>query len=605
MELAEKDDETVSDPTMELAEKDDDTVSDPTMELVEKDDETVSDPTMELVEKDDTDLSHVETPADADPDHTVLALELAEPEANGVDVEDDPSVMLQDEDLSLLLRDEDPTAGGQVTSITEEQTDHPSLLQSDASYTLNLVDSDVEQPRNPDTTVTLSDTATTGVALDTLTTEGITARADSTSTRTYAPDNYDRTLMKLPGEDASKLFAGMRSDADVVMTPEYAKKVFQSKSSSHRVQYLKIYSGLIVAILLGIAVYGILEIESESSSIETSLQPLKRDPLPGVIQPVQEEEKSLFEDESVDEQTIKLVESATTGSEIELPVEDNSTSADQAETVVAEETATNSEIDNLIENEEVEVFGTIADETEIVTLPTEEIQTIEPKTPAIASVEKAVPEKIQPEEAAEANNSSSLKVTTSNQVREEHRLLQEAYAAYQVGNDEVALRKYNMVLEKYPGNRNALLARAAINVQNNNIAGAIEDYRELLLQNPKDSLAMTSLITVANVSPVDAETQLKLMIRDEPDSPYLNFALANAYGAQGRWREAQGHYFTALENNPHDPNYAYNLAVSLEHIAKPRVAVSYYQRALDNMSNGLAMFSKEIVDQRLEILGRL
>ena len=184
-------------------------------------------------------------------------------------------------------------------------------------------------------------------------------------------------------------------------------------------------------------------------------------------------------------------------------------------------------------------------------------------------------------------------------------LLREAYAAYQAGDDEAALAKYNQVLEIDPSNRNALLARAAIAVQNDNAADAIGDYRTLLLANPKDSLAMTSLITVANVSPEDAVSQLKLMIRDEPDSPYLNFALANAYGAQDRWLEAQGHYFTALENNPGDPNYAYNLAVSLEHIAKPRVALSYYQRALDNFDNGLAMFSRDVVDQRLEMLGKL
>ncbi len=95
------------------------------------------------------------------------------------------------------------------------------------------------------------------------------------------------------------------------------------------------------------------------------------------------------------------------------------------------------------------------------------------------------------------------------------------------------------------------------------------------------------------------------MIREDPDSPYLNFALANAYGAQQRWAEAQGHYFTALQNNPGDPNYAYNLAVSLEHISQPRAAIAYYQRALENMDNGLATFNKNLVDERLEILGKL
>jgi tetratricopeptide (TPR) repeat protein len=95
------------------------------------------------------------------------------------------------------------------------------------------------------------------------------------------------------------------------------------------------------------------------------------------------------------------------------------------------------------------------------------------------------------------------------------------------------------------------------------------------------------------------------MIRENPDSPYLNFALANTYSAQERWREAQGYYFRALQGNPGDPNYAYNLAVSLEHIAQPRAAIAYYQRALDNYGNGLATFSRDVVDQRLEVLKKL
>ena len=116
---------------------------------------------------------------------------------------------------------------------------------------------------------------------------------------------------------------------------------------------------------------------------------------------------------------------------------------------------------------------------------------------------------------------------------------------------------------------------------------------------------MSSLLAVADYSPRETESQLKLMIRDDPQSPYLNFALANAYGAQKRWQEAQRHYFTALQNNPDDPNYAYNLAVSLEHISQPSSAINYYQRALDNFTNGLATFNRDIVSQRLEILKQL
>lgn len=205
----------------------------------------------------------------------------------------------------------------------------------------------------------------------------------------------------------------------------------------------------------------------------------------------------------------------------------------------------------------------------------------------------------------EPASSATIKISSNSKFSEKDRWLREAYAAYQRGDDQLALEKYNAVLDVDPTNRNALLARAAINIQNNRVAESIRDYRKLLLTNPKDSLAMSSMIAVANYSPAQSETQLKLMIRDEPDSPYLNFALGNILGAQNRWQEAQGRYFAALEYNPNDPNYAYNLAVSLEHIAKPKVAITYYERALSNFSKGLATFNREVVDARLEMLRKL
>ena len=405
----------------------------------------------------------------------------------------------------------------------------------------------------------------------------------------------------------------MKSDADVVMTPEHAKKVFQSKSSAQRRHHLWIYTLLVLAILSGVFVYTVYEWADQADNIEASLSPLMRDPLPGPINTVEEGEGNLFEQTGVDAKTIELVQSAE--NEAETGESISGVDAVETESTEVAETDTRSEIDGLVEEEGVDLVGTIASETTV---------SVEPETAAevaasidTASAESAVDTQasvptsgvIANENAAQIaasqSDSPNLHIVSSSRLEERHALLREAYTAYLAGNDDLALDKYNEVLEIDPNNRNALLARAAINVQNKNVGSAIQDYRQLLLANPKDTLAMTSLIAVANVSPADAESQLKLMIRDEPNSPYLNFALANAYGAQKRWREAQSHYFTALENNPGDPNYAYNLAVSLEHIAKPKVAVSYYQRALDNMKNGLAMFSKEVVDQRLEKLGKL
>ena len=549
---------------------------------------------------DETDLSEVDDTDDTELSRVKVPGVSEETDLSGAEV--DPVVTAGD-DMSLLLRDQT----GTTTSATDPQADQASILSSDAEENLGLVD--VTQPPDPriDETSTVSSTATTGVALDGLTTEGTATRADSTSTRTYAPDNYDRTLMKLPGEDASRLFAGMKSDADVVMTPDYAKKVFQSKSSVQRMQHYKVYAGIAVVIMLSIGVYGLFALQEEAFNIETSLRPLKRDPMPGLIKPAGEENASLFGETGVGEKALELVQSVENeGTVAEEVMEDTAepeaeTAVGTAETTEVARLEPESAIDQLVGEQGVNVSGTIVDENTSRAQASQSASTV---AAGIDSTRADTPSVAGSDTAADSDT-ASLQISSSSRVEEKHALLREAYTAYQAGDDEAALVKYNQVLEIDPGNRNALLARAAINVQNNNVSDAIGDYRRLLLANPKDSLAMTSLITVANVSPDDAVSRLKLMIRNEPDSPYLNFALANAYGAQDRWLEAQGHYFTALENNPGDPNYAYNLAVSLEHIAKPRVALSYYQRALDNFDNGLAMFSRDVVDQRLETLGKL
>ena len=566
-----------------------------------------ADPGRAEASAEDTDLSRVEMPADTT-DHSRVEMppETTDHAAAEPEPEEDPSIVMQGEDMSLLLRDDTTGMTSHTTSVTDPQADQASILSGDAEANLDLVDVTRPQAPRPDETSTVSSTATTGVALDTLTSEGTTTRTDSTSTRTYAPDNYDRTLMKLPGEDASKLFAGMKSDADVVMTPDYAKKVFQSKSSASRRHHALVYGGIAGVILAALVVFGFNEMIVESDNIDASLRPLMRDPMPGIIKPAEEEQQGLFGESEIDAKTIELVQSAENeGAITEEMMEETAAGLEPGEVA---ETETPAEIEALLEDGSETVSGTIAaDSTTSQSSATaaELAQGIETASVEQSSVPTSGVIASDTEETSTVDDNPNLHIVSTQQLEEKHKLLREAYEAYKTGNDKLAMSKYDEVLESDPGNRNALLARAAINVQNNNAGAAIEDYRKLLLANPKDSLALTSLITVANVAPADAETQLKLMIRDEPDSPYLNFALANAYGAQDRWLEAQSHYFTALENNPGDPNYAYNLAVSLEHIAKPKVAVSYYQRALENMSNGLAMFSKEVVDQRLEMLGKL
>ena len=506
----------------------------------------------------------------------------------------------EDEEISLNLVDNsDDTT---VKAPDEWSADDASLTlssQGDSTTTagLELIDYDKGQGEQTETIrATEEATITGGVALESLRNENTILRQDATSTHTYAPDNYDRTLIKPANDDASRIFAGMKSEDDVLMTPDYAKRVFLSKSSANRVQHYKVYVGIAVSILLAIGIFSLFELQSEYDRIDTALMPLKRDPMPGVIRSqTTDTSTNLFEKSvapEISNQTLQIIESAGLTASDSLPensnqaeVGDDSANVEAVESTQTEETTGDSKADSAQQTETAEV---------------------EEKPQVIASrTVETKPARTTANQNTQTGSKTTLKITSNSEYTDKDQWLKEAYQAYQRGDDKTALQKYNQVLSIDPDNRNALLARAAIAIQNNNSVAAIKDYQKLLLANPKDSLAMSSFIAVTNISPEKSESQLKLMIREEPSSPYLNFALGNIYGAQNRWQEAQSLYFKALENNPDDPNYAYNLAVSLEHLAKPKVAIAYYERALLNIENSLATFNKEVVDRRLEMLRRL
>jgi tetratricopeptide (TPR) repeat protein len=414
------------------------------------------------------------------------------------------------------------------------------------------------------------------VDIEKLTNDETVTIKDNTFTRTFAPDNYDRTLMKLTDNDVSRIFPGMRSESDSVMTPDYAKKVFISKSKGVKNYYYKVYLGIAVSILLFVIIWGLFEVQSEFDSIDNNLVALKRDPMPGVIKPKKESEPvNLFSSTpEVDNKAIKVIETA-----------------DQAEKAIAGEVQSENEV--ISSEAEVSDPEQAPSQSDTVASVHSNVQ-----KPAAAKAESNTT-KQQP---STQTKTSSLQISSNNPISEKDQLLTEAYAAYEAGDIDKARRQYQQVINLDPENRDALLGRAAIHVYDNQFENAITLYQKILLSNPKDDLAMTSLISVANVDPQTGETEIKRLLNEMPDSPYLHFALGNMFGNQNRWPEAQSQYFKALQYKPNDPNYAYNMAISLEHMDQASSAISYYQRALDNKVNGLATFSDSVVLQRIEVL---
>jgi Tfp pilus assembly protein PilF len=181
-----------------------------------------------------------------------------------------------------------------------------------------------------------------------------------------------------------------------------------------------------------------------------------------------------------------------------------------------------------------------------------------------------------------------------------HPRLLRAYDEWRSGNLAAAKRDYEHVLQSDPRNQNALLGLGAIAVRDGQWDEASEHYTALLRLNPRDSIAQTGLIAVhENVDPLRGESQIKLLLREEPDAAHLHFTLGNMYAAQRRWGEAQSAYFSAHRLQSDNPDYAYNLAVSLDQLGKSAAATDYYRRALELAAVNGAAFDRPSVRDRL------
>ena len=181
-----------------------------------------------------------------------------------------------------------------------------------------------------------------------------------------------------------------------------------------------------------------------------------------------------------------------------------------------------------------------------------------------------------------------------------HPRLARAYDAWRSGNLAAAKRDYQSVLKSEPRNRNALLGLGAIAVRDGRWDDASEYYAALLRVNPRDSIAQAGLIGVhENVDPLRGESQIKLLLREEPEAAHLHFTLGNMYAAQQRWGEAQSAYFDAYRMESDNPDYTYNLAVSLDQLGKGGAAADYYRLALELAANNGAVFDQPSVRDRL------
>ena len=195
----------------------------------------------------------------------------------------------------------------------------------------------------------------------------------------------------------------------------------------------------------------------------------------------------------------------------------------------------------------------------------------------------------------------SIKITPGSASTAINPLLTEAFGALNAGKFDVAQRLYEQTLRSDPGNIDALLGLGAIATQQGNNDDATRRYLKVLELEPRNAAAQAGLIGIlGRADPQAAETRIKQLIGREPSTGFLQFALGIAYIDQKRWPDAQQAFFQAHQLQPDNPDYAYNLAVALEHIGQPKAALDFYRRAVQlATAKGRADFSVTTAEERI------
>lgn len=161
-------------------------------------------------------------------------------------------------------------------------------------------------------------------------------------------------------------------------------------------------------------------------------------------------------------------------------------------------------------------------------------------------------------------------------------LVNTAYDAYIRGDYAAAASAYATVLEQQPQRRDALLGMAALKLRDGDVAAAHRMYREVLRRDPGNATAQAALFSLESGAADDvSEAKLKLLLDEGVDGGYIYFSLGNLYARKQRWPDAQQAYFEALRYHPTNPDYNYNLAVSLDRIGQRDAAARYYAAAVD------------------------
>ena len=179
-----------------------------------------------------------------------------------------------------------------------------------------------------------------------------------------------------------------------------------------------------------------------------------------------------------------------------------------------------------------------------------------------------------------------------------------AYQSLVTGNYAEAQKRYSTLVGVEPLNIDAHLGLATAAARGGDKASAVQHYRQVLVLDPRNGLAIMGLVALNEGAPsATLEIELKTLVGRNPDAAPLHFALGNLYAGELRWTEAQQAFFEAFRIEPVNPDYLFNLAVSLDQLRQRRLALDYYKKAEGiAIAKGGGQFDRSTIAKRINEL---
>lgn len=198
----------------------------------------------------------------------------------------------------------------------------------------------------------------------------------------------------------------------------------------------------------------------------------------------------------------------------------------------------------------------------------------------------------------------ALKLTPSSSAPRLNPDLALAYQSLASGDYAAAQKLYSKLVLSEPLNVDAQLGLATAAARTGDYPSARQHYRQVLALDPRNGLAIVGLVALnEGTQPAALEIELKTLIGRNPDAAPLHFALGNLYASGQRWTEAQQAYFEAYRLEAANPDYLFNLAVSLDQLRQNRLALDYYRKAeAVAAARGGGQFDRNTINRRIREL---